>query len=120
MFNNYIKGHFNNCFKKQFKQYITKYKEGNKDLKIEVNNTFKSLILDINSKLNLKELINKKELELSTGYFTTFKKLMFSKVIFISTILANKAFSHLLILKNIIKPTCLITALIVLTVYLRV
>ena len=29
---------------------------------------------------------------------------MFNKVTFISTILANKAFSHLLILKDIIKP----------------
>ena len=54
-FNNYTKGHFNNCFKKQFKQYITKYKEEDKNLKIEANNAFKGLILNIKSKLNLKK-----------------------------------------------------------------
>ena len=60
--------------------------------------------MDIKSKLNLEEPINKKELELDTVYLITFRELMFNKVIFISTILANKAFSYLLILKDITKP----------------
>ena len=34
-----------------------------------------------------------------------FKELTPNKVIFINTVLANKAFSYLLILKNITKPT---------------
>ena len=104
-FNNRIKGHFNNCFKEQFKQYITKYKKGDEDLKIKVNNAFKSLILNIKSKLNLEELVNEKKLELGIVYLTAFRELMPNKATFISTVLANKAFSHLLILENIIKPT---------------
>ena len=59
--------------------------------------------MDIKSKLNLEKPINKKELKLSIIYFTAFKKLMPNKIIFISTILANKAFNYLLILKNITK-----------------
>ena len=103
-FNNCIKGYFNNCFKEQFKQYITKYKERDKDLKIKVNNTFKSLILDIKSKLNLKKSTIGKELELNTIYLIAFKELIPNKVTSINTVLANKAFSHLLILKDITKP----------------
>ena len=103
-FNNYIKRHFNNYFKEQFKQYITKYKKGDKDLKIKANNTFENLILNIKSKLNLEEPVNKKELKLNTVYLIAFKELMPNKIIFISTALANKAFSHLLILKDITKP----------------
>ena len=71
------------------------------DLKIEVNNTFKNLILDIEFKFNLEEPANGKELKLSTVYFTAFGELMPNKITFINIILANKAFSHLLILKNI-------------------
>ena len=74
-------------------------------MEIEINNTFKSLILNIKSKLNLEEPTNKKELKLGTVYLTVFRELMPNKVTFISTVLANKAFSHLLILKDIIKPT---------------
>ena len=33
-----------------------------------------------------------------------FRELIFNKATFINTILANKAFSHLLILKDITKP----------------
>ena len=102
-FNNCIKGRFNNYFKEQFKQYITKYKEGDKDLKIKVNNAFKSLILDIKSELNLKELAIGKELKLGTIYLIAFGELMPNKAIFISTVLANKAFSYLLILEDITK-----------------
>ena len=57
--------------------------------------------MDIKSKLNLEESINKKELKLGTIYLIAFGELMPNKVTFISTILANKAFSHLLILKDI-------------------
>jgi hypothetical protein len=60
--------------------------------------------LDIKSKLNLEEPANKKKLELSTVYFIAFRELIPNKVTFISTVLANKAFSYLLILKDIIKP----------------
>ena len=60
--------------------------------------------MDIKSKLNLEESAIKKELKLGTVYFTAFRELMFNKVTFISTILANKAFSHLLILEDITKP----------------
>ena len=59
--------------------------------------------MDIKSKFNLEEPTNKKELKLGTVYLTTFKKLMPNKAIFISTVLANKAFSYLLILKDITK-----------------
>ena len=71
---------------------------------MEVNNTFKSLILNIKFKLNSKEPVNKKELKLSIIYFIAFKKLTLNKVTFINAILANKAFSYLLILKDTIKP----------------
>jgi hypothetical protein len=56
------------------------------------------LILDIESKLNLKEPINRKELESSIIYLIVFGELMPNKTISISIILANKAFSYLLIL----------------------
>ena len=71
---------------------------------IKANNAFKSLILNIKFKLNLKEPANGKELKLNTVYLIAFKDLMPNKVIFISTILANKAFSYLLILEDITKP----------------
>jgi hypothetical protein len=64
----------------------------------------KSLILNIKSKLNLEESAIGKELKLGTIYLTAFRELIFNKVTFISAILANKAFSYLLILKNITKP----------------
>ena len=60
--------------------------------------------MDIKSKLNLEEPINRKELKLNTIYLIAFRELMPNKATFISTILANKAFSHLLTLKDITKP----------------
>ena len=57
------------------------------------------------SKFNLKESAIKKELKLDTVYFIAFKELILNIITFISTILANKAFSHLLILKDITRPT---------------
>ena len=60
--------------------------------------------MDIKFELNLKEFTNRKELKLNIVYFIAFKELIFNKVIFISAVLANKVFSYLLILKNIIKP----------------
>ena len=50
-------------------------------------------------------MLIKKKLKLSTIYLTVFRELMPNKVTFISTALANKAFSYLLILKNITKFT---------------
>jgi hypothetical protein len=100
-FNNCTTKRFNNYFKERFKQYVIKYKKGsNKDLKAKANNAFKSLILNIKFKLNYK-----KELKLSTAYFTAFKKLMLSKATSISIVLANKAFSYSLTLKDITEPT---------------
>ena len=61
--------------------------------------------MDIKSKLNLKEPVNKEGLKLGIIYLTAFKELIPNKVTFISTILANKAFSYLLILKDITKST---------------
>ena len=61
--------------------------------------------MDIESKLNLEEPANKKELELGTVYLIAFGELMPNKATFISAVLANKAFSHLLTLEDIIKPT---------------
>ena len=49
----------------------------------------------------MKKSAIKKELELGTIYLIVFRELILNKVIFISTILANKAFSYLLILENI-------------------
>ena len=89
---------------RSFKQYVTKYKKKDEDLNIKVNNAFKSLILNIKSEHNLEELANKKELKLGTIYLIVFRELILNKVTFINTILANKAFSYLLILKDIIKP----------------
>ena len=60
--------------------------------------------MDIKSKLNLEEPANKKELKLGTVYLTAFGELMSNKVTFISAVLANKAFSYLLTLEDIIKP----------------
>jgi hypothetical protein len=62
------------------------------------------LILNIKSKLNLEESAIGKELKSDTVYFIAFRELMLNKVTFINAILANKAFSHLLILKDITKP----------------
>ena len=61
--------------------------------------------MDIKSKLNLEEPVNEKELKLGIIYLTAFRELMLNKVTFINTVLANKAFSYLLILENITKPT---------------
>ena len=61
--------------------------------------------MDIESKLNLEKPTNEKELKSSTVYLIAFGELISNKVTFISTILANKAFSYLLILEDIIKPT---------------
>jgi hypothetical protein len=63
------------------------------------------LILDIKSKLNLKEPTNRKELESGITYLIAFGKLIPNKTTSISIILANKAFSYLLILEDITKPT---------------
>ena len=60
--------------------------------------------MDIKSELNLEEFANRKELELDTVYFIAFRELIPNKATFISTVLANKAFSYLLILKDITKP----------------
>ena len=60
--------------------------------------------MDIKSKFNLEEPANGKKLKLNTIYFIAFKELIPNKATFINNILANKAFSHLLILKNITKP----------------
>ena len=43
-------------------------------------------------------------LKLGTVYLTAFGELMPNKITSINTTLANKAFSHLLILKDITKP----------------
>ena len=43
-------------------------------------------------------------LKSGTVYLITFKELMPNKATFINTILANKVFSYLLILKDITKP----------------
>ena len=57
---------------------------------------FKTLIINIRSKLNLKELKQS-----FTAYFIAFKDHIPNKVIFISVKLANKAFSYLLTVVNI-------------------
>ena len=59
--------------------------------------------MDIKSKFNLKKPANEKELESSTVYLTAFKELMPNKITSISAVLANKAFSYLLILEDITK-----------------
>jgi hypothetical protein len=63
------------------------------------------LILDIKSKLNLKEPTNRKESESGIVYRIAFGELTFNKTTSMSIILANKAFSYLLILEDITKPT---------------
>ena len=65
---------------------------------------FRTLIIDIRSRLNLKELKQS-----FITYFTAFRDLIPNKATFINIELANKAFSHLLIAVNIIK--IIITAL---------
>jgi hypothetical protein len=66
------------------------------------------LILDTESKLNLKKPTNKKESESSTAYLMAFGELIPNKAISISTILADKTFSYLLILEDMTKPTLVI------------
>ena len=61
--------------------------------------------MNIKSKLNLEEPVNEKELKLGIIYLIAFGELMPNKITFISTILANKAFSYLLILEDMTKPT---------------
>ena len=78
-------------------------KDNSKDLK-NFNKNFKTLITDIRSKLNLKELKQP-----STTYFTTFRDLIPDKAISINIELGNKAFSHLLTAVDTIEIT--ITAL---------
>jgi hypothetical protein len=52
-FNNRTNGRFNNRFKERFKQYVIECEEGSdRDSEAEANNTFESLIIDIESKLN--------------------------------------------------------------------
>jgi hypothetical protein len=63
------------------------------------------LILDIESELNLEEPTNRKESESSTAYLTAFGELTPNKATSMSTALANKAFSHSLILEDMTKPT---------------
>ena len=53
----------------------------------------------------MEEPANKKELKLDTIYFIAFGELIPNKATFINIILANKAFSHLLILKDITEST---------------
>jgi hypothetical protein len=64
--------------------------------------------LDIESKLNLEEPANRKELESGIVYLIAFGELILNKTTSISIILANKAFSYLLILEDITKPTLVI------------
>jgi hypothetical protein len=66
------------------------------------------LILDIESKLNLKEPTNRKKLESGIIYLIAFRELTPNKTISISIILANKAFSYLLILEDMTEPTPII------------
>ena len=60
------------------------------------------MILDIESKLNLEEPTNEKEL--GTTYLTTFRELTPSEAASISIILANRAFSHSLTLEDMTNP----------------
>jgi hypothetical protein len=68
--------------------------------------------LDIKSKLNLEEPTNRKKSESGIAYLTAFGELISNKAISISTILANKAFSYLLILEDITKPILIINPFI--------
>ena len=104
-FNNRTKGRFNNRFEEQFKQYITECEEGDEDSETEANDAFESLILDIESELNLEEPANEKESESGTVYLTAFGELMPNEATSISAVLANKAFSHSLTLEDMTKPT---------------
>jgi hypothetical protein len=61
--------------------------------------------LDIKSELNLEKPINRKESESGTAYLMAFGELIPNKATSMSTILANKAFSYLLILEDMTKPT---------------
>jgi hypothetical protein len=63
------------------------------------------LILDIESKFNLEKPTNRKDSESSIAYLTVFGKLILNKTTSMSIILANKAFSYLLILEDMTKPT---------------
>jgi hypothetical protein len=61
--------------------------------------------LDIESKLDLEEPTNRKESESGIVYLTAFGELILNKATSMSIILANKAFSYLLILEDMTKPT---------------
>jgi hypothetical protein len=70
------------------------------------------LILDIKSKLDLEEPTNRKESESGIIYLIVFGELTPNKIISISIILANKAFSYLLILEDMTEPTLAINPFI--------
>jgi hypothetical protein len=70
------------------------------------------LILDIESELNLKKPTNRKESESSIIYLMAFGELIPNKTTSMSTILANKTFSYLLILEDMTKPTPVINPFI--------
>jgi hypothetical protein len=63
------------------------------------------LILDIESKFNLEKPTNRKESESGIIYLIVFGELTPNKTTSMSIILANKAFSYLLILEDITEPT---------------
>jgi hypothetical protein len=60
--------------------------------------------LDIESEFNLEKPTNRKESESGITYLTAFEELTPNKAISINIILANKTFSHLLILEDMTKP----------------
>ena len=86
--------------KKRFKYYIINCKGDNSEDLKDINKIFKTFITDIRSKLNLEEL--KQPFII---YFITFRDFIFNKAISISIKLANKAFSYLLTVVDIIEIT---------------
>ena len=66
------------------------------------------MILDIESKLNLKEPTNRKKSESGIIYLMAFGELISNKTISISIILTNNVFSYLLILEDMTKPILVI------------
>jgi hypothetical protein len=105
-FSNRTKERFNDRFKERFEQYVLNYKGDDSEDLEDFNKIFKTLIIDIGSKLNYE-----KELELSTTHLTTttyltaFGELTPSEATSMSVVLANKAFSYSLTLEDTTKPT---------------
>lgn len=103
-FTDRAKGRFANRFEERFQQYITECEAGEYSEDSEADNVFESLVLDIESGLNLQDNADYATAT-PTSYLTHYGELTDNQAISASAALANKAFTHLMTSKDITKAT---------------